>query len=62
MTKQQRAKYLKSPNHCPKCNSKNISGGSFEADDDYAYRDVTCDDCGYEFRDIYTLADVEEVK
>ena len=32
-------------NVCPFCRSRNISGGDFQADCDYAWRDVECDDC-----------------
>ena len=57
--------YLESEGcHCPYCNSQNIDSGLvhlakygswFEAD-------VSCNDCGKSWRDIYDLSNVEELE
>jgi predicted Zn-ribbon and HTH transcriptional regulator len=61
MTPEQKAKYLNAPYHCPKCESEDITGGGFEADYNQSWQKVTCDKCGYQWTDIYTMTDVEEV-
>lgn len=45
---------------CPHCHSVNLSTDPFETDDNYAVRDVKCDDCGEAWQDIYTLTGIEE--
>lgn len=56
-------KYLDhSGNICPYCGSRDISNdGDVETDDNYAWRDVICDDCGSTWRDLYTLTGAEEI-
>lgn len=45
---------------CPKCSSKNLDAhGTLQSDGGSAWQDVVCMDCGFEFKDVYTLAHVE---
>lgn len=60
MTPEQKKQYLVSPNHCPFCNSDNISAYYFEADG--SYQKIECYTCGKKWNDIYTLTDVEEIE
>jgi len=57
MDQKQKADYLKSPFHCPHCNSRNIEAQPFDAE--MSCQPVVCLDCGKEWRDIYTLTDIE---
>ena len=59
MIEQEKQKYLKSPNHCPKCGSENINSGTIEADGSSAWSNVTCEDCNAVWKDIYKLTDIE---
>ena len=62
LTPEQKEKYLKNPNRCPKCDSENgISGGSWNSDGWIAWQTITCDDCNFEWYDIYTLTDTEVI-
>jgi len=62
MTKEQKQAYLKSPNHCPFCNSDNIASESIQADSDIATAYVECLSCSKKWNDIFTITDVEEVE
>ncbi len=42
-------------NRCPSCGSGNISGGNFGADCTYAWRPVTCKDCGGEWQEQFVM-------
>ena len=44
---------------CPYCGGRDLDGGTFQADDDYAWRDVTCTGCGHEWEDVYKLVSVD---
>ena len=44
---------------CPYCGSNNITASRLQADVDYAWGTVTCEDCGEIWTDHYTLTDVE---
>lgn len=48
-------RYLKSPAHCPFCESQDIEGGRIEVDDGGAYQSITCNDCESEWDDAYEL-------
>lgn len=50
--------YLASPNHCLHCDSDNITCGHFEAGHNEAWSPVTCQDCGKQWMDCYTLTSV----
>jgi transcription elongation factor Elf1 len=59
LTARQRQRYLDSRgSRCPFCESDNITAASNEADADYITQEVACDDCGEEWMDLFTLADV----
>lgn len=60
LSKEQKKKYLVNPNHCPFCNSDNISSGELsENDGNTATAIITCYDCDEEWTDVYTLTDVQ---
>jgi len=60
LTQTMKDKYMKNGgNICPYCNSSDISGGKFNADNNSAWRSVECNICGKEWDDIYTLVDIE---
>jgi DNA-directed RNA polymerase subunit M/transcription elongation factor TFIIS len=63
---QKKEKYLKEGGtHCPYCGSENISAGYSphdHFDEEGMWQFVTCQDCGKEWKDIYQLVDIEEVK
>ena len=63
LTPEQKENYLKNPNNCPKCDSKNISSdGSLNADHcDYVWQRIACEDCQFEWDDIYVLKCICEV-
>ena len=46
---------------CPVCRSKQITGHSVVIDADYASQEVTCNDCGSSWRDIYKLIGYENL-
>jgi len=47
---------------CPYCGSENIHALEvLDGDYNQAWRRVACSECDEEWRDIYTLTDVEEV-
>ena len=48
--------YIKSPNNCPHCDSKNISNfGKPQSDDSFVTIEVECHDCGKCWNDLYKL-------
>jgi len=50
--------YRKCENHCPKCNSENISSiGTCFAD--VVYQKLVCKDCGCGFKEYYKYSDTE---
>jgi len=61
LTKEQVKDYLSKPNHCPKCGSDNIEAGGFDFESSQVWSEVTCDECKFHWRDIYTLNDIEEI-
>jgi transcription elongation factor Elf1 len=40
---------------CPHCNSFDITGDHFNVDAGSAWQDVSCNECGAEWQDTYTL-------
>ena len=44
---------------CPLCYSKDIEGGSIDADSDTAWQHCSCGNCGAEWNDIYQLKTIE---
>jgi formate dehydrogenase maturation protein FdhE len=49
----------KGGNECPQCGSSDITGGVFEADSKYAWRDVACNECDEEWRENFTMTGVD---
>jgi len=45
--------------HCPKCKSENISGGHVEIDSDCAWQTVTCENCWYDWNEVYNFVRAE---
>ena len=63
LSKKDKEKYIKEDyNECPYCKSDDIEAGVFEADSNYAWREITCLDCKKVWKDIYELVDVENVQ
>jgi transposase-like protein len=60
LTAKQKNKYVACPNHCPYCGSNDIEANAPEVDGPHAWADVTCNDCGKEWQDVYTLTHVDE--
>ena len=60
LTKEQQEEYIKNPNTCPYCGSEELSGGTFEQDDDYGWRDVFCTACSRSWQDLFTLTGIAE--
>ena len=59
ITNEQRHAYLKDPNHCPRCNSPDIStDGLPEIDGPDAAQDMTCDKCQFAWSDLYKFVDI----
>ncbi len=56
MDQKQKADYLKSPYHCPHCNSGHIEAETF--DGELSCQPVVCLACGKQWTDICTLTDV----
>ena len=55
--------YLKSgAMFCPVCRSKNIDGGSLNADCLSVWNEITCNDCGATWLDVYELKGYEQLK
>ena len=40
---------------CPKCKSELIGAGSIEAEALYGWQDIKCQECDYEWQDLWTL-------
>lgn len=52
-----------SPRECPKCGSSDFAVEREEyPDDDNLIRWVVCNDCGFEFSELWTCQNWEEVK
>lgn len=48
-------------NECPCCGSDDLNGGSFQSDSGSAWQEVTCDNCGAEWQEVYTAAFSEKL-
>jgi hypothetical protein len=55
--------YLEQPNHCPnpECGCDDIDAGGFQADENHAWNDVICNNCGWEWTDVYKLVGLTNV-
>jgi transcription elongation factor Elf1 len=58
LTEEQINKYLKDPNQCPYCNSKEIS---YTGEDDANFKDVHCKNCKKNWLEVFQLIKIEEV-
>ncbi len=59
ITQEEKEKYLKFPNVCPKCGSSNIeTKGSCHINESGAWQDMECNKCGFSWQDIYSLTDI----
>lgn len=47
--------YLEAPNHCPFCDSDQVTGDAVEVQHLHAYQPVSCLDCGKTWEDVYQL-------
>lgn len=45
-------------NHCPYCESPNISGGDTDFDCTHAFRNVVCKNCGKEWAEVFEITGV----
>ena len=62
LTRMRKKKYLaECGNTCPYCGSNDLDCSRFHFDSACAWQNITCADCGKEWRDVYTLVDVEEI-
>lgn len=62
LTRVMKKKYMdKAGNGCPYCGSDDLNGSRFNSDSMCAWQDITCQSCNKEWRDVYTLTDIEEV-
>jgi len=60
LTEKMKKNYLKNPHKCPKCGKTDIDARGFDFEDEQVWSEVICNDCGFEWRDIYTLSDIIE--
>lgn len=57
---QAKARYIKNGgNTCLNCGSEHIEGGSFNTDSGVASQSVWCNECDWEWDDIYALTDIK---
>jgi len=40
---------------CPKCKSESLTADHFESDENCAWRVVTCDNCGFEWQEVFNF-------
>lgn len=52
------ASYLKNPHFCPKCKGSKISAMNF--DPEILSQDVSCEDCGFVWREVFAMVSIEE--
>jgi len=46
--------------YCPKCKSEEFDTGRFESDENGAWRSVTCEGCGFEWREYFVFSHNED--
>jgi len=61
LTVKKKRSYLRHGSCCPYCGSISITGESVDIDGTGAWQEVDCQECGRRWRDVYRLADVEEI-
>jgi hypothetical protein len=52
-------RYLRDPNFCPECESRNITAHQSTFEHTQAWQAITCDDCDAEWHDLFTLSSYE---
>ncbi|MCX6984217.1 MAG: hypothetical protein NT118_05615 [Lentisphaerae bacterium] len=62
LTVARRRSYLRRGASCPYCRSESITGESVDIEGNRAVQQVSCQECCRTWRDIYRLADLEEVE
>ena len=62
MNDEQKASYLKETHKCPFCKSEAIRGEDHDFDGETIWKNIVCESCEKEWRDIFRLVDVEEVE
>lgn len=58
ITKKEKRAYLKSPFHCPFCNSTNISSGHTDNEGKVIIQPVECFDCKCTWNEVFVLIDI----
>jgi len=48
--------------HCPVCKGDTLEGNSWDADESYATHEMTCNDCGAGWKDLYTLTSIIDLE
>lgn len=61
MNAKTKKEYFKNVNRCPYCKVESLDIGEKTFDDNYATVHITCESCGKEWKDIYTLTNVIEL-
>lgn len=62
LTNEQKQKYLANPTACPYCGSEHIDAGKYDFEGTQVWSQIKCRNCREEWRDVYKLNDIEEVK
>jgi hypothetical protein len=63
LTQEQKKVYIENTgNICPFCKSTDITGGSVNIEGREARQEVWCNECHGQWRDVYTLAFVEDIE
>lgn len=62
LTPEQIKNYNEKHNHCPYCNSTNISSGRCDMDGSEGRARVTCDHCDKEWWDLWQFSGMEEIQ
>ena len=60
LTPEQKAAYLKDSCKCPHCQAGNFEGGEIQADGESHYQNISCNECGREWVEIYGLVEVDD--
>lgn len=53
-----KADYLQSPNHCPFCDSEDISAGKEFPESGTLYQEVDCNNCNETWTEVYKLVTI----
>jgi transcription elongation factor Elf1 len=61
LTAKQKTAYIKSPLHCPYCNSQDITSGEVDWDEPVGIT-VTCEHCGKRWLELREVTGIEEIE